>query len=54
MNEKKGKAEKTANPAGEAAVRALEAEVERLSRECEEKGRERAELRVRKTAGIEG
>ena len=39
---------------GETAVKKLEAEVARLSRECEEKGRERAELRVRKTAGIEG
>lgn len=39
---------------GETAVKKLEAEVARLSRECEEKGRERAELRVGKTAGIEG
>lgn len=40
---------------GETAVKKLEAEVARLSRECEEKGKERAELRVRnKTAGIEG
>ena len=39
---------------GETAVKKLEAEVARLSRECEEKGRERAELRVGKNRGIEG
>ena len=36
---------------GETAVKKLEAEVARLSRECEEKGRERAELRVGKNRG---